>query len=519
MGTQSPRPKAMSFVFYPKHEYGCPCVKYCPHVGGASIGQVVREANHNREHHQYLLDQVDALQEQNRQLHEQLEQAKAQTERLRTELKEERRKKFAKSADNQKKQDENSEPTKRGKGKKKRGAPKGHPGWFREMGGKPDATVPVDAPARCPLCKASVQLHPKRKPSRHPQDDIIDGRIHRICFVHPQARCTNPGCRRWVQRQGPGELLGSKIGPHARSMALFLRTTIGVSVDNVVSILHHFNQLHLSSATVLGFEIQAAQKAKPLAQDVAKKLNACEVVHADESYWNVDKQRWYVWFHGNDDLAHFVLHPSRQGQVSRDVLGESFDGVLVTDCYSGYARHSAQARQKCLAHVRRSALDWRPLAKADAEALKFFDDVVEWAERGMAYDGGRPRLARKKEQRWLRQELERLENIKLKHDKAKTLQQRLIDHHDDWLTFITYPNVPATNNLAERALRPLVIIRKITFGHRNPKRARGFGDLMTAVRTAQRQGRKVLDFLKTLICEGADRAVKAMYAPVEARSP
>ena len=109
--------------------------------------------------------------------------------------------------------------------------------------------------------------------------------------------------------------------------------------------------------------------------------------------------------------------------------------------------------------------------------------------------------------------------MKLEHEKAQTLQQRLIDHHDDWLIFLTDPNVPATNNLAERELRPLVIIRKITFGHRSCERARGLGDLMTAIRTAQRQGRKALAFLKTLICEPADKALKAMYAPISARAP
>ncbi len=55
----------------------------------------------------------------------------------------------------------------------------------------------------------------------------------------------------------------------------------------------------------------------------------------------------------------------------------------------------------------------------------------------------------------------------MKHEKAIALQGRLLRHYREWLVFVDDPRVPPSNNLAERALRPLVVMRKITFGNRS----------------------------------------------------
>ncbi len=52
-------------------------------------------------------------------------------------------------------------------------------------------------------------------------------------------------------------------------------------------------------------------------------------------------------------------------------------------------------------------------------------------------------------------------------DFTGTLVTDCSDTRGEWLVFLDDPRVPPTNNLAERALRPLVVLRKITFGHRS----------------------------------------------------
>ena len=98
----------------------------------------------------------------------------------------------------------------------------------------------------------------------------------------------------------------------------------------------------------------------------------------------------------------------------------------------------------------------------------------------------------------MRAELERLQNCPLDYDKAITLQERINRYADCWLVFLDDPRVPPTNNHAERCLRPLVILRKITFGHRTRSGATRMARLMTIQETAKRHGRRALDVLYRL---------------------
>lgn len=97
------------------------------------------------------------------------------------------------------------------------------------------------------------------------------------------------------------------------------------------------------------------------------------------------------------------------------------------------------------------------------------------------------------ENAWLRQELLRLESCDVRHKRAITLQSRLLRHHGEWLVFLDDPRVPPTNNLAERALRPLVALCKITFRHRSDAGAHRMAKVMTAGETARRHGHRASD--------------------------
>jgi transposase len=46
------------------------------------------------------------------------------------------------------------------------------------------------------------------------------------------------------------------------------------------------------------------------------------------------------------------------------------------------------------------------------------------------------------------------------------LAKRLLRHQEELFQFVLMPGVPASNNLAERSIRPLVIMRKISGGSR-----------------------------------------------------
>jgi hypothetical protein len=116
------------------------------------------------------------------------------------------------------------------------------------------------------------------------------------------------------------------------------------------------------------------------------------------------------------------------------------------------------------------------------------------------------------EAQWLRDELQQLQQMPTDSDRAARLQKRIRRYQNEWLTFIDHPGVAPTNNLAERALRPLVILRKLTFGSRTKAGGKRLGMMMTVIETAKRQGKDILKFLSALFTMSTNEAMRAMYA-------
>jgi transposase len=495
----------MHFCFYPKHEFGCPHVNHCPHLGGAALGTLVLAADEQTEWTDSLLRQIDSLRAEDTAKYHKIEEQAARIEQLERELKAERQKQFKAKKEEPAPAETDEAPA---PGPKKRGAPQGHPGWYRKRPGEFDQLVVVPAPVQCPHCDGSVKARPDRPVYDHLQEDWIDGQRVVTCFRHEQGRCRK--CRRWTRQAGPGELLRAMIGPHLRAASLFLQYDIGLTIRKVVRAIAGLAEFDFMPASLLHFGKEAAAKAKPLAQDVAEKLRACDANHADETYYRIDGQPAIVWFHGNEHLAHFCVTGTRSGKVSRTILGEDYAGGLHMDCYAGYDRHKTRIKQRCLSHLKRSAEEWSKLLPAEApKSRAFFAAVTQWVKRGCTWHRkwkNRSGAEADQEANWLRQELERLQKMPTDSERAARLQKRILRYRNEWLTFLDHPGVSPTNNLAEQALRAVVILRKLTFASRTKAGGKRLGTMMTVIETAKRQGRSVLKFLVALFTLPSNQA-------------
>ena len=120
-----------------------------------------------------------------------------------------------------KSREESSDDRSASENRKKRGAPKGHPGWYRRKPNHIDKTVIVAAPEVCPHC-ACTNLIPVEEIKDHLQEDIVlQPRTHVTNFKHHQAFC--PKCNRPVIQAAKGELPNCSIGPTTKAAAIFLR--------------------------------------------------------------------------------------------------------------------------------------------------------------------------------------------------------------------------------------------------------------------------------------------------------
>jgi hypothetical protein len=416
------------------------------------------------------------------------------------------------------------ETQEKGEEKNKRGAPQGHAPWTRRKPQHVDRRVKVAAPKKCPHCQCR-HLRPCPERSEHLQEDIVlCPRTHVTCFDHEQAWC--PVCDRAVIQAAPGELIGSSIGPVAKSAAVYLHQAIGMSIRNVQKIITQLFGLSMVPASVLGFEKAACARAESLYEDLHQKIQASAYLHADETSWRMDGQNWWLWYAGHRDLAYFHLDPHRSGEAAQLVIGAKFEGILNTDDCASYNGVPAKARQSCLAHPLRLARE----ALQTTEALKKAKDatgVDEPSQRFLhkvrrflkeACEAGRnlreSPLPRKKADELKEYFLGRLTRMcasMLSWEPAEQLRGRLRKQRNNLLTFIHHPEVEPTNNQAEQSLRRSVIMRKITFGNRSPEGARRQAMLTSLITTAQRQERDPRAALETLWTQPLEIAQQAFY--------
>src|SRR5438067_2224789 len=159
----------------------------------------------------------------------------------------------------------------------------------------------------------------------------------------------------------------------------------------------------------------------------------------------------------------FKIDPTRSGDVLIEVLGTEFNGVLGCDYFSAYRRY---LREFAVIH-RREGLSAEVFAR-DLEAA--------------------------------RREVMRCGTEDVPPTKASgNLSQRLEKHGESYFRFLTTPGVEPTNNLAEQAIRFVVLDRLVTQGTRSEGGNRWCERIWTVIATCGQQGRSVFDYLETAV--------------------
>ena len=129
------------------------------------------------------------------------------------------------------------------------------------------------------------------------------------------------------------------------------------------------HQLRRSVGAIVSAIHQTAQRAQPAVAAILDRIRASPVVHADETGWREDGANGYVWTFSTPTERYF-LRRGRGKAVVDEALGESFSGVLVSDCYAAY-HHYDGPKQRCWAHLLRDIHDQRTRYPKDAALARW----------------------------------------------------------------------------------------------------------------------------------------------------
>ena len=231
-------------------------------------------------------------------------------------------------------------------------------------------------------------------------------------------------------------------------------------------------------------------------------------VSMDETGWRQGNQRAWLWVAVTTGVTVFLVRLSRGGKVARDLLGRTFQGILVTDRCSAYNWYPVRWRQLCWAHLLRdiaAMIERGGRSKEMGEALQSqAHQMFHWWHR--VCDGTLKRASFRRYMTPVRQQVEWLLKAGTRCGNPKTagVCREVLKGRPALWTVVHLEGVEPTNNASERAIRPGGLWRQGSFGTQSVQGSRFVEAMMTVVATLKQQHRNPLAYL-TAACEAALR--------------
>lgn len=291
------------------------------------------------------------------------------------------------------------------------------------------------------------------------------------------------------------------VGPGLATLLVALTLRFRLSRARIQEFLDEWLGLKLSIGTIHQTIHEAGAAVAPAEEELVLAVVDSNLLHADETSWPEHGQPLWLWVFRS--LTVTLYYVAGRGKELVENLLEGFTGWLMTDGWIAY-RH-VQRRVRCWAHLIRKA---RGLAQSfDREARVFGALVLSTLEALMAavytaregpspVDGltsHAPALAALRAACAQRQGSE--------HPKIHALAVELLNDWPAIFEVVRHPQLPLTNNEAERALRHWVILRKLSLGTRTATGSRVFALLASVIDTCRQRGHSPWRYLERAITD------------------
>jgi hypothetical protein len=370
----------------------------------------------------------------------------------------------------------------------------------REKPKRVDRTKKARLPG-CPECGSRLkEIH------RHEQyvTDIPPVRPVTTRYITYSGYCSKCHCR--VRSHHPEQTseatgaAGVLVGPRAKALAADLKHRLGCSYGKVSETLNDAFGLQVGRSGWCQADPHLAKTARPVYQDLLEGIRHSNVVHVDETGWRVDTQPSWLWVFTHPKATLYAIRDNRSSDVVVEILGKTFPGILASDGFRAYdeKRLSEWLKQKCLAHLLRDLKEMQEVKRGGA--LRFARDGTALLQAALALKKDKPTLLPAEFQRRAEELEERLDRLiarkrYLTDADNRRFARRLHRHREHLLRFLYVDQLDATNNLAERQLRPAVITRKTNGCNRSHGGAEAHSILASVLATARQNSLPILDYL------------------------
>ncbi len=368
------------------------------------------------------------------------------------------------------------------------------PGVGRMLEPNPDRVVDATLDA-CPHCAAAFPVEQQTPQQVYDRIELppIRPDVTRVRLFGGRCAC----CGERATASAPGGLEpGSPFGQSISAWVVYLHYAHAIGLERLSALMAEMFALVISEGAISNMLARARQPLVAAAAAISKTVTASEVVCSDETSARVSGKTWWEWvFVGTLAVLH-VIRPSRGKAVVQDLFGAIQPLVWVSDMLGSQRGHGVQW-QVCLAHLLRDAR-----YAVECGDTAFSASFKHLLLRAIAI--GRRREALRdttlaQYQADLQRRLDRIMAAIPVGESGRKLRKRVAANRDHLFVFVTNRDVPYTNNVSERNLRPSVIFRKVTNGFRCEWGAQTYAAFRSVVSTAKANRSAVLDALRAAL--------------------
>jgi len=356
------------------------------------------------------------------------------------------------------------------------GQKEGHEGITRPIPKEVDEEITLE---KCPDCGTKLSTTEVRE--RYVEDIVFPKKVVRKYYQH-RGWCCN--CKEIKTATTKDALPKFRFGLTLMLFVCFQKIGLALTINKIKKELETYFNIQISEGEISQIITKTAKHFRNEFENLKQEMRSMSVCYTDETSWRENGRNRWLWTFINERIALYKIDKSRGAKVPLKVLGKGYEGIVSSDRYSAYNMFESQSKckqQKCWTHILRNSRDLAehyPEAKYLHRRLKFIYKKAKEGEKKEKLLHWIDLIAEKK---YPRSEI------------PKFVKSICIKHRENLFRFVDNPEVESTNNRAERGLRPLVVMRKISGGNRSKAGVRATEIFSSVINSWQLQGRNFIN--------------------------
>jgi len=373
------------------------------------------------------------------------------------------------------------------------GAQIGHKGYARHIPERIDRIKSL-IPKRCPHCNTVLEATQEVR-SRCVTDIKLVSKARTTQYDIHRRYC--PCCKKLVELDVPEALPHARFGLNIMLLVMYLKLGLRLSCKKIVEYFMDMHNLKISEGEIIAILRQLVGVFGDYYCHLERLVKLAKIKHSDTTGWRINGRNYFAWVFISLGIVLYKIRKRNNHKAALCFLGRQKGNILVVDRHAAFrllAKKAGFLLQLCWSHI---LDDSKQLAKGLGAEGRYvhrrLKEIYELA-KGLDHKGNLEMVEQ------LKAEVLQLTLRHYNHSIMRKFVNNLYYRDgDDLFRFVTNPNIDATNNISERELRALVIMRKISNGSRSTRGANTTAMLLSVIQTLRFNRENVLQGLQRIV--------------------